>query len=143
MLAGVLVRDCVAGTREADGVFDDDGGRVGERVDVRGVVGVREEEGRAVRVRVDEAGCDTDFVGDGGLLPVWDGVGGGEGRDPLGVSVCDGVGDGEEDMSDDDGIGSPVAILVGEADTSGDFRTATLRLRMVALRTPASLASQE
>ena len=46
------------------------------------------------------------------------------------------------DVPAPDGVGAPVPAPVG--DGSGWFlRTATLRLRMVALATPASLASQE
>ena len=48
-------------------------------------------------------------------------------------------------LPDDVVLGAPVPLLDGVPDGLGvgDFKMATLRLRMVALRTPASLASQE
>ena len=48
-------------------------------------------------------------------------------------------------LADDVELGAPVPLLDGVPDGLGvdDFRTATLRLEMVALDTPASLDSQE
>ena len=56
-------------------------------------------------------------------------------RSPVPAGVLEGG-----NVADADGVEEPTNVALG---VTADFRTATLRAVIVALRTPASLASQE
>ena len=116
-------------------------GRVGVGVPVLVPAGVVEGDapvdtaGDEVRENVDAGLPDTDDVADNAELPDTN-----DGAVAAGEPNTDGVVEGDA-VPEADGVGEPEdegALGVGV----GDCRTATQRLVMVALDTPASLASQ-